>query len=157
MSVCLPAYLSVCPSTSLSVCMSVCLTLCLYVRLSVYLSWNFYSHSIVFYFILDIHVTLVLSFIHVCILQQRKYLYQLIAVTYIFCPFCPTAMVLTLLSFCLLMHGPSFSSFLTLYLLYFTFYFSMATVCGCCLAMLDAGVPLKSSVAGVAMGLILGK
>eukprot|EP01041_Mallomonas_annulata_P004249 gene4249-8446_t len=33
---------------------------------------------------------------------------------------------------------------------------SMATVCGCCLAMLDAGVPLKSSVAGVAMGLILG-
>jgi ribonuclease PH len=32
----------------------------------------------------------------------------------------------------------------------------MATVCGCCLAMLDAGVPLKSSVAGVAMGLILG-
>ena len=34
---------------------------------------------------------------------------------------------------------------------------SMATVCGCCLAMLDAGVPLKSSVAGVAMGLILGK
>lgn len=36
------------------------------------------------------------------------------------------------------------------------FIFSMATVCGCCLAMLDAGVPLKSSVAGVAMGLILG-
>lgn len=34
---------------------------------------------------------------------------------------------------------------------------SMATVCGCCLAMLDAGVPLKTSVAGVAMGLILGK
>eukprot|EP00596_Hydrurales_sp_CCMP1899_P003549 CAMPEP_0119046454 /NCGR_PEP_ID=MMETSP1177-20130426/46662_1 /TAXON_ID=2985 /ORGANISM="Ochromonas sp, Strain CCMP1899" /LENGTH=812 /DNA_ID=CAMNT_0007019621 /DNA_START=307 /DNA_END=2745 /DNA_ORIENTATION=+ len=34
---------------------------------------------------------------------------------------------------------------------------SMATVCGCCLAMLDAGVPLKSSVAGVAMGLILGE
>lgn len=33
---------------------------------------------------------------------------------------------------------------------------SMATVCGCCLAMLDAGVPLKTSVAGVAMGLILG-
>ena len=33
----------------------------------------------------------------------------------------------------------------------------MATVCGCCLAMLDAGVPLKTSVAGVAMGLILGK
>jgi polyribonucleotide nucleotidyltransferase len=27
----------------------------------------------------------------------------------------------------------------------------------CCLAMLDAGVPLKSSVAGVAMGLILGE
>lgn len=34
---------------------------------------------------------------------------------------------------------------------------SMATVCGCCLAMLDAGVPLTSSVAGVAMGLILGE
>lgn len=32
---------------------------------------------------------------------------------------------------------------------------SMASVCGGCLAMLDAGVPLKSSVAGVAMGLIL--
>ena len=34
---------------------------------------------------------------------------------------------------------------------------SMATVCGCCLAMLDAGVPLKTAVAGVAMGLILGE
>jgi polyribonucleotide nucleotidyltransferase len=34
---------------------------------------------------------------------------------------------------------------------------SMATVCGCCLAMLDAGVPLKHSVAGVAMGLIMGE
>lgn len=34
---------------------------------------------------------------------------------------------------------------------------SMATVCSCCLAMLDAGVPLKTSVAGVAMGLILGE
>lgn len=34
---------------------------------------------------------------------------------------------------------------------------SMATVCGCCLAMLDAGVPLKHPVAGVAMGLILGE
>ena len=33
----------------------------------------------------------------------------------------------------------------------------MATVCGCCLAMLDAGVPLKTAVAGVAMGLILGE
>ncbi|KAL2631818.1 hypothetical protein R1flu_016504 [Riccia fluitans] len=32
---------------------------------------------------------------------------------------------------------------------------SMASVCGGCLAMLDAGVPLKASVAGVAMGLIL--
>lgn len=32
---------------------------------------------------------------------------------------------------------------------------SMATVCGVCLALLDAGVPLQSSVAGVAMGLIL--
>ena len=31
---------------------------------------------------------------------------------------------------------------------------SMATVCAGCLAMLDAGVPLKSSVAGIAMGLI---
>ncbi len=32
---------------------------------------------------------------------------------------------------------------------------SMATVCGASLAMMDAGVPLKSAVAGVAMGLIL--
>ena len=32
---------------------------------------------------------------------------------------------------------------------------SMATVCGSSLAMMDAGVPLKSPVAGVAMGLIL--
>ena len=31
---------------------------------------------------------------------------------------------------------------------------SMATVCGACLSMLDAGVPLKESVAGIAMGLI---
>lgn len=34
---------------------------------------------------------------------------------------------------------------------------SMATVCGCCLAMLDAGVPLTTPIAGVAMGLILGE
>ena len=32
---------------------------------------------------------------------------------------------------------------------------SMASVCGACLALLDAGVPLKAAVAGVAMGLIL--
>jgi polyribonucleotide nucleotidyltransferase len=32
---------------------------------------------------------------------------------------------------------------------------SMATVCGSSLSMMDAGVPLKSPVAGVAMGLIL--
>ncbi|KAI8473323.1 MAG: chloroplast polyribonucleotide phosphorylase [Monoraphidium minutum] len=32
---------------------------------------------------------------------------------------------------------------------------SMASVCGGCLAMLDAGVPLKEPVAGIAMGLIL--
>ena len=32
---------------------------------------------------------------------------------------------------------------------------SMATVCGSSLAMMDAGVPLKAPVAGVAMGLIL--
>lgn len=31
---------------------------------------------------------------------------------------------------------------------------SMATVCGGCLSMMDAGVPLKAHVAGVAMGLI---
>jgi polyribonucleotide nucleotidyltransferase len=31
----------------------------------------------------------------------------------------------------------------------------MASVCGGYLAMLDAGVPLKASVAGIAMGLIL--
>lgn len=33
----------------------------------------------------------------------------------------------------------------------------MATVCSCSLAMLDAGVPLTTAVAGVAMGLILGE
>ncbi len=32
---------------------------------------------------------------------------------------------------------------------------SMATLCGCCLAMMDAGVPIKRPVAGIAMGLIL--
>ncbi len=32
---------------------------------------------------------------------------------------------------------------------------SMATVCGCCLAMMDAGVPIKRPVSGIAMGLIL--
>lgn len=32
---------------------------------------------------------------------------------------------------------------------------SMASVCGGCLALLDAGVPLKDQVAGIAMGLIL--
>ncbi len=31
---------------------------------------------------------------------------------------------------------------------------SMATVCSCCLAMMDAGAPIKAPVAGVAMGLI---
>ena len=32
---------------------------------------------------------------------------------------------------------------------------SWSSVCGCCLALLDAGVPLSTTVAGVAMGLIL--
>ncbi|KAF5799366.1 putative polyribonucleotide nucleotidyltransferase [Helianthus annuus] len=32
---------------------------------------------------------------------------------------------------------------------------SMASVCGGCLALQDAGVPLKSSIAGIAMGLVL--
>ena len=32
---------------------------------------------------------------------------------------------------------------------------SMATVCGCCLAKMDAGVPVKRPIAGIAMGLIL--
>jgi len=31
---------------------------------------------------------------------------------------------------------------------------SMATVCSCCLAMMDAGAPIKAPVAGVAMGLV---
>jgi len=31
---------------------------------------------------------------------------------------------------------------------------SMATVCGGCLALMDAGVPIKSPVAGIAMGLV---
>ena len=34
---------------------------------------------------------------------------------------------------------------------------SMATVCGSTLSLMDAGVPIKSPVAGIAMGLILGK
>lgn len=34
---------------------------------------------------------------------------------------------------------------------------SMATICGGALAMMDAGVPIKTSVAGIAMGLILEK
>ena len=32
---------------------------------------------------------------------------------------------------------------------------SMASVCGGCLSLLDAGVPMKASVAGIAMGLIM--
>lgn len=32
---------------------------------------------------------------------------------------------------------------------------SMATVCACCLAMMDAGVPINRPVAGIAMGLVL--
>lgn len=32
---------------------------------------------------------------------------------------------------------------------------SMATVCGCCLALMEAGVPIKRPVSGIAMGLIL--
>jgi len=31
---------------------------------------------------------------------------------------------------------------------------SMATVCGCSLAMMDAGVPISKPVSGIAMGLI---
>jgi polyribonucleotide nucleotidyltransferase len=34
---------------------------------------------------------------------------------------------------------------------------SMASVCGCCLAMMDAGVPITRPVSGIAMGLILEK
>ncbi|HMD43135.1 MAG TPA: polyribonucleotide nucleotidyltransferase [Candidatus Acidoferrum sp.] len=34
---------------------------------------------------------------------------------------------------------------------------SMATVCGASLAMMDAGVPMKSPVAGIAMGLVVGE
>jgi polyribonucleotide nucleotidyltransferase len=33
---------------------------------------------------------------------------------------------------------------------------SMATVCGTSLALMDAGIPLKSAVAGIAMGLVMG-
>ena len=32
---------------------------------------------------------------------------------------------------------------------------SMASVCGGCLALMDAGVPIKSAVAGIAMGMLL--
>jgi len=31
---------------------------------------------------------------------------------------------------------------------------SMASVCGGCLSLMDAGVPIKAPVAGIAMGLI---
>lgn len=31
----------------------------------------------------------------------------------------------------------------------------MASVCGGCLALFDAGVPLRCSIAGIAMGLVL--
>lgn len=31
----------------------------------------------------------------------------------------------------------------------------MASVCGGCLALQDAGVPVKSSIAGIAMGMVL--
>lgn len=34
---------------------------------------------------------------------------------------------------------------------------SMASVCGGCLAMMDAGIPIKDVVAGVAMGLVMGE
>ena len=34
---------------------------------------------------------------------------------------------------------------------------SMASVCGCCLSMMDTGVPIKRPIAGIAMGLILEK
>lgn len=34
---------------------------------------------------------------------------------------------------------------------------SMASVCGCCIAMMEAGVPIKHPIAGIAMGLILEK
>jgi polyribonucleotide nucleotidyltransferase len=33
---------------------------------------------------------------------------------------------------------------------------SMASVCGCCLTLMDAGVPIKKPVAGIAMGMLLG-
>jgi len=33
---------------------------------------------------------------------------------------------------------------------------SMASVCGGCLALMDAGVPIKSPIAGIAMGMLLG-
>lgn len=32
---------------------------------------------------------------------------------------------------------------------------SMASVCGGCLALQDAGVPVKCSIAGIAMGMVL--
>ena len=34
---------------------------------------------------------------------------------------------------------------------------SMASVCGSTLALMDAGVPIKSPVAGIAMGLVMGE
>jgi len=34
---------------------------------------------------------------------------------------------------------------------------SMASVCGGCIALMDAGVPVKKAVAGIAMGMLLGE
>lgn len=44
---------------------------------------------------------------------------------------------------------------LTLLCLISCFFYSMASVCGGCLALQDAGVPIKSAIAGIAMGMVL--
>lgn len=41
------------------------------------------------------------------------------------------------------------------WLRFFCLITSMASVCGGCLALSDAGVPLRCSIAGIAMGLVL--
>lgn len=66
----------------------------------------------------------------------------MIIVTFFFQYFlCRTALVIYFLALCMLTSSGIM--------------FSMASVCGGCLALQDAGVPLRCSIAGIAMGMVL--
>ena len=115
MHICLSVCLPVCVYVCMFACLSVCLTVCLSVYLSVF---SFYR---IFYIWYSCNSC---SYFYPCLsspTEKTIFLHQFLAATYIFCPLWTTTMFLTLLSFCLLMHGKSFCNFLTLYLLYFTF------------------------------------